>query len=248
MDCECVSKTEIGRLRHREGEQLGRHRHDVAFAAVVLSGHYIEAGDRGRMRVGPGDVILHGAYESHLDQVARSGADVLVLPWRDPVGQPLAAIADPDMIARLAERDIEEARVTLAHELSFREPTAMDWPDLLAAALRQDPGLSIEDWASSLRLRPESVSRGFRQVYGTTPKAFRARGRALWALAELKSDRPLAQVAARCGFVDQAHFSRSFRQLTGVSPGHWCCAHTMRDEARSVGSPAAPVQGQTAFG
>jgi hypothetical protein len=45
-----------------------RHRHASAYAALVLSGGYEECGSRGRFRVGPGDVLLHGAFDAHLDR------------------------------------------------------------------------------------------------------------------------------------------------------------------------------------
>ncbi len=221
MTCEWVARTEIGRLRHQACEQLGRHRHDVAFAAVVLAGNYLEAGDRGRMHVRPGDVILHGAYESHLDQVNRIGAEVLVLPWRAPVSMPLGSVRDPDAIARLAERDVCAAAARLESELELRPAQTLDWPDRLAEDLRRDPGLALDRWAIGAGLRPESVSRGFRRAYGITPAAFRARIRTLHALAQVTSGRPLAQVAIDCGFADQAHFTRSFRSLTGTSPSRW---------------------------
>jgi AraC-like DNA-binding protein len=32
---------------------------------------------------------------------------------------------------------------------------------------------------------------------------------------------PLAEVALACGFADQAHLNRRFRDIVGVSPGRW---------------------------
>jgi AraC-like DNA-binding protein len=32
---------------------------------------------------------------------------------------------------------------------------------------------------------------------------------------------PLAEVALACGFADQAHLNRRFRDVVGVSPGRW---------------------------
>lgn len=40
--------------------------------STLVSGSYVEAGDRGRVRVRAGDVVLHGLYESPLAN----------LPWR----------------------------------------------------------------------------------------------------------------------------------------------------------------------
>lgn len=236
MACECVAHTDIGRLRHRAGEQLGRHRHDIAFAAVVLAGTYLEAGDRGRMRARPGDVILHDAFESHLNQVDQAGAEVLVLPWRTDITLALGRVRDPDSIARLAERDARAAATLLEAELVLRPAETFDWPDRLAADLRRDPDIALDEWAMGANLRPESVSRGFRRAYGVTAMAFRARSRTLRALTQVSSGRPLAQVAVDCGFADQAHFTRSFRLLTGTTPGRWTRIHerSARDAGGTV--------------
>ena len=45
-------------MQHSPCEQLPRHPHDEAFAAVLLSGGYVEAGDTGRHRLEPGDVVV----------------------------------------------------------------------------------------------------------------------------------------------------------------------------------------------
>jgi AraC-like DNA-binding protein len=33
--------------------------------------------------------------------------------------------------------------------------------------------------------------------------------------------RPLADIAAACGFTDQSHFTRVFTSIVGASPGAW---------------------------
>ena len=39
------------------------------------------------------------------------------------------------------------------------------------------------------------------------------------AMEKMKDkERPLGDIALECGFADQAHFSRSFKQITGQTP------------------------------
>ena len=93
---------------------------------------------------------------------------------------------------------------------------------MLADELIARPSLAIADWADQHRLRPETVSRGFRQVFGCSPKAFRASVRAHRAWREVKETRrPLKDIAADCGFADQGHMSRELAGLTGQSPAAW---------------------------
>jgi transcriptional regulator GlxA family with amidase domain len=37
----------------------------------------------------------------------------------------------------------------------------------------------------------------------------------------LASPDPLSEIALKCGFHDQAHLSKQFRQLTGETPAAW---------------------------
>lgn len=221
MACECTADTVPGRLRHRPGEKLDRHRHDGGFAALVLSGSYVEAGDRGRMRVAAGNVILHGLYEAHLNDVAHCGAEVLVLPWTGGIASPLGAVGDADAIARLADRDIRQASELLKAQLTPLPVAAIDWPDQLANDMRHDPNLSLEEWADQAGLRPETISRGFRRAFGVTAVEFRMRSRVLKAVADIAGGGSLSQVAFDSGFADQAHLTRSFRGLTGETPRRW---------------------------
>jgi hypothetical protein len=86
------------RARSSEPSFSGLH------SALVLSGCYEEAGDSGRHRVQAGNVVLHDAFEAHLDRIPTSGAVVLNVPlsaqyaFQSGVGR----AEDPDAIVRLA--------------------------------------------------------------------------------------------------------------------------------------------------
>ena len=207
-------------MRHAPREHLPRHPHDHGFAALVLSGGYVEAGDTGRHRMEPGDVLMHRAWESHLDGFGARGAEVLVFELPDGAEPPvLGRVADPDLIARLAERDPTEAVQVLHDTLVPGDPTLADWPDLLALALRADPSLCLGEWATSAGLHLGSVSRGFRQTFGVTPVAFRLIQRTRRAVdAVLATREPLSAIAFDCGFADQAHMTRAVVRLAQASP------------------------------
>lgn len=217
----CPRPAPAGRTRHAPWEDLARHRHDHGFAALVLSGGYVEAGDTGRHRVEAGDVVVHRAFESHLDRFDARGAEVLVLPlprgWDGPA---CGRAGDPDAVIRAAERDPTAApRLLLLDGVSEAPASMMDWPDELARSLRADPCLALADWAEAAGLHLGSVSRGFRQVFAVTPAAFRLAQRTHRAVeAILGAARPLAVIAQDCGFADQAHMTRAVAKLTGRTP------------------------------
>lgn len=200
---------------------FGRHGHQEAYAAVVLSGGYEEAGDLGRLRVAAGDVVLHEGFEAHLDRFVSSGTVVLNLRLRmaGAFTPGLARISDPDLIVRTAEKDRAEATSLLLATATRQRSTSIDWPDELAAALIENPSNILSRWGMRNGLAPWTLSRGFVQVFGISPEAFRARARARQARMSIETTAaPLARIAAGLGFSDQSHMTRDVKQLTGMAP------------------------------
>ncbi len=205
--------------RHSASERMPRHRHVEGYAALVLAGGYVEAGDRGRIRVESGQVVIHGAYEAHQDYFARAGALVLNLPLIGNLDGFTGVVTDADAIAREAERDILGAAALLKETICPMNALLTDWPDRLAIALASRRDFSIEDWADEMGLAPPSISRGFRQAYGVSPKRYRLEQRTLRALRKLQAwPGTLAGLAADVGFSDQAHLTRAVLAMTGVAP------------------------------
>lgn len=205
--------------RHSAGDRMPRHRHADAYGAVVLAGGYIEAGDHGRLRVEPGDVVIHVAHEAHQDHFSTAGAVVLNIPSIGGLDAMTGRVPDPDAIARLSERDIVGAAALLKETIQPRDLQLLDWPDKLAAELASNLEFSIEQWALEMNLAPQSVSRGFRQAYGVSPKRYRLEQRALRAISNLRTwTGSLADLAAESGFADQAHLTRAVVAMTGLAP------------------------------
>lgn len=92
--------------------------------------------------------------------------------------------------------------------------------DLLAANL--DGGVALADIASECQLSLSHFSRAFRQSMGVAPHRWLLNRRVELA-KDLLRDRKssLSEVAMRCGFADQSHFTRVFTRWAGVSPGAW---------------------------
>jgi AraC-like DNA-binding protein len=205
-------------------EAIPRHRHRGAYLSLVLDGAYEETGDRGRIRVRPGDMLIHGAFDSHLNRFPAAGARILNLTLPDDV-EPETGFArsqETERAIRLAERDPRAAAELLATTAVPASAHDGDWPDLLAQALTADPALRIGDWARERGLADATVSRGFSQVYGLSPSAFRAevRGRLAWRRI-VDAGQALTDLAYELGFADQAHMTRTVRAITGQPPRAW---------------------------
>lgn len=204
--------------RHAPGERLARHRHAEGYVALVLAGSYVEAGDGARIRACPGDVILHDRYDAHRDDFSRAGATVLNLPLAGGIAR-YGRVTDPDLIVRTAERDPAAAVALIADSMTAHESVPADWPDLLAQALCGDEEVALGDWADRIGIAPQSLSRGFRQAFGVSPKRYRLEQRTRAALRRLTGwTGSLAALAAETGFADQAHFTRAVSDMTGAPP------------------------------
>lgn len=220
----CCGSALIRRLYRCGYTVLDRHRHTESYLALVLRGSYEEAGDRGCFRVQAGDVLLHSAFEAHVDRYHSCGAEVLDLPlpfwttWRHAAMH----VSDPDTIAQTAERDPHEAVARILAVMQPADRVVDDWPHRLALAMERDPYLRLDAWASEHRIAEATVSRGFRKVFGVSPSSYRAQQHArrathLAASSQMRLD-DLAQVS---GFTDQAHMTHAVRTLTGLTPGAW---------------------------
>jgi AraC-like DNA-binding protein len=182
-------------------------------------------GNAGRHSHGyAGDVILHDRFEAHCDRGSAFGAVILHLAlltdaeFQSGAGQ----LADPDLIAREAERSPARAAALLLQTTRMKPPQIRDWPEQLAAELAHNTSLNLTAWSNEWGIAPWTLSRGFESVFGVSPSGFRAVARARRAWKAIRtSNEPLVDIATRLGFADQAHMTRSVRNLTGNVPRAW---------------------------
>lgn len=204
---------------------IDRHVHARPYATIILSGGYEEAGDRGRFRVSPGDVLFHQPFSSHCDRVG--GRRVEILDLSLPVdGRDWAKwgrITDPDLLVRTAERDTADAVNLLLEDIDPVEDGCDDLPDRLATALLSAHPPAISGWAAANGTPRETLTRQFTRLYQIAPARFRVEARARRAWRMIIADRPatLADIAFTCGYADQAQLTREVHALTGRPPGGW---------------------------
>ena len=224
-----MRRIRVGVERLPAGYNLPRHRHLEAYATVLLEGSFIQTSYSGRMVVEQGDVLVQPTLDCHADRMISPGIVVLRLPWSrtDSFGGVYRGI-DVEFLQKAAQRDPAEASWFLRRELNDRAAPGhyeTDWEDQLAAQLRVQR-ISITRYAEVVGVSRESISRGFRRVYGVSPAQFRSEihAREAWLQITAGEDR-LCDIAHRAGFADQPHMTRAVRALTGATPGEWRMRH-----------------------
>ena len=81
--------------------------------------------------------------------------------------------------------------------------------------------VSLGDLATLVQLAPSYVSRRFRVLYGLPPHAYQVQLRLRMAKARLVAGDSISAIAIALGFVDQAHFTTTFRRSFGITPGRY---------------------------
>ena len=105
---------------------------------------------------------------------------------------------------------------------------------LLFMQLHLDAPVTVSRMARLLGLDKRRIERRFRAVFGQSPAEIYTQlrlGQARYLLEH--TQRPIASIAAECGFCDSSHLGRSFRQKYGLSPAKHRAAAPMRAAAAS---------------
>ncbi|MET0280048.1 MAG: AraC family transcriptional regulator [Steroidobacteraceae bacterium] len=110
----------------------------------------------------------------------------------------------------------------------FTPPTATAHRERLTAwqervakeVLSSNPekGLRISEVAERCKLSRSHFTRAFKRTTGYTPQRWLLLHRIERAKSMLHGNRPIAAIAAECGFADQSHLTRAFTRVVGTPP------------------------------
>jgi AraC-like DNA-binding protein len=99
--------------------------------------------------------------------------------------------------------------------------------------------IRVRDMSEIAQRSVSHFSRAFKITFGEAPHTYLVRRRIEMASELLlASEHSLCGIALRCGFADQAHLTKQFRQWVGASPAAW-----RREQMRLKPRPAPSVCG-----
>jgi AraC family transcriptional regulator len=81
--------------------------------------------------------------------------------------------------------------------------------------------LSLKELSEAAGVHPVTVSHYFPRYFSCTLGAYMRKLKVEKALELLKSGGGLTETAYACGFFDQSHFIKTFRELTGYLPAQY---------------------------
>jgi AraC-like DNA-binding protein len=165
---------------------------------------------------------------------SRPGTSYTALRFSGGAGPALLGIAADDLRDQMAYLDelwpAADAR-TLADQVAANPVAGLTaWAMRRAAALEQveplgsrvlsmaSAGTPVAEMADRLGLGVRQLYRRCLPVFGYGPRHLSRVMRLHRALEVARVGTPLAAVAARCGYADQAHLSREVRDLVGTTP------------------------------
>ncbi|WP_146647103.1 helix-turn-helix domain-containing protein [Labilithrix luteola] len=174
-----------------------------------------------------GTVLAAPAFAGHVRIHARAGASFRVIfeDVRDVEPAFYGRVHYPT-VCKLSAND-GDIRTLFARAIDALERTAPTSVRVSTKILRTREVLSqdltvemnLEALAVAVGIAPSHLCRAFRRAVGLPPYRFRAHLRIAHARLLLAAGHDCTDVAYRLGFYDQSHLSRSFKEITGTTPG-----------------------------
>lgn len=232
------------------GSRLEPHGHRQAFFALTLDGSYRESACGQDFQCPPRSVVFHPPGEEHSICMDRSAVRCFIVEIdsqqicdRYDSIAPSSLLhamggAMSDLAARMyAEFRLADSSSSLAMQGLLLQILALasrgdsegecgcpPWLRRIDSILRERfrSRLTLDEISREVGVAPTHLSLTFRRVHGRSLAEEQRRLRIEFACDRLQ-DRcaQLAEVAAECGFADQPHFTRAFKQLVGLTPAQY---------------------------
>ncbi len=233
------------RYDRKPQEVLDWHEHRNLSFCFVMKGNYQETTRHRTFTCMPGDVVIKPGGRRHLNRFSQLGAVCLLLEISEESLGHSAGLIERELNGPIHDYHLARIGLELREELQATDGLSAIMLEAIALrtvvsglrvvrerskkqaqveAMRDllDMGLGTEELTTRYLNASErkSVRRLFYEMEGCSMNSYVLRRRAFRAFGELlNTNHSLAQIAHGCGFYDQAHFTKVFKALFGVTPG-----------------------------
>jgi len=223
------------------------HHHENAYFTFICSGQLIEGTKKGKKYCSPGSLLFHHAEEAHynIKPKGHTRGMHIELPknilidngsWKHTNGsfeinnvdikilfynilkesyQPddLTATAIHELVAAVMDRLFQIPQTT--------SPNIPSWVKIVAELLQEhyQIPLNLKEIASQIGIHSVHLSRSFPKYFHCTIAQYIRKIRVQRALEQLSRNKfSLSDIAYQCGFADQSHMVRCFKEFSGTTP------------------------------
>jgi AraC family transcriptional regulator len=260
----------LSEVRHDRARICEEHVHEAAYFSLLLDGRYRETSGAVTVDYRPFTIAFHPPLTSHHDEMGAATRVFMIElgpEWLDTIASYGAPIPE---LQQVHGEDATWLAVRL-HQEYLRGEAASDLTiesllfELCGSAAEHGArvDIAVPAWLASVELEvengpehrfdlralaatagvhPTHLARTFRRFHGRSlgdyVTGLRIQ-RACRALAATNDT--LAAIATDTGFTDQAHFTRTFRELIGTTPARYRRAHHGSQNGSATAPNAAPV-------
>lgn len=233
-------------VRHERARDVELHIHARPYFALLVSGSYSETQGDSTLVYEPFSFAFHPAGIEHSDRMGDATtlfAMELSPQWEERVGTHFdasdwhlelqrgeAAWLGARLLSSFLNDHLDVLEVDaivsemigVALKLVDRERASRAWVRKVERMLQEQYArrITLGELSETTRLHPSSLARGFRLETGVTIGDYLNRIRIQHACRLIaEGNMPLTDIADACGFADQSHMTRAFKDVTGIAPG-----------------------------
>jgi AraC family transcriptional regulator len=230
---------------------LLKHSHRHAYFCMVLQGHYTESCGMKSLTCGPLTLLFRTQGEAHSDHFHSAGSRCFIIEIEPhffervceyplvmetaefrgglPAWLTMRLYREFRRMDQLSPLAMEALALEMVVETSRHHSRMLGriprrWLEQAKEIIHErfSESLIITEIAASVGVHPVHLAREFRRSYHCTVGEYIRKLRIEFACRQLfESDTPLVEIAVAAGFSDHSHFSRTFKQLIGMTPAEY---------------------------
>ena len=169
----------------------------------------------------PNTIVTEELFELDRDRYTVSGGtaplDMMLKLVRQAHGKELAVSISEQFMCDRMRGQYDKQRIPLRLMLGSDQPKLTEAVELMESNLEEL--INLDDLASLVGISRRQLERLFKKYLGCVPRRYYLDLRLKKARQLLlQTPRSISEIAIACGFVSASHFSKSYREMFGLSP------------------------------